>query len=279
MFEDLVKARYNGLSAGQKKVAEYMLQNLEKCSYDTIAKIGRDTNVSETTVIRLSYALGFGSFSEMQRTIRSEILESSNGIGIAEETSPEEHENPYAQIIEHDLKILKQTLAQLEPEQLDLAVELLMQADHVMVAGYRTSYAAASWLSMTLGYLRGGVRLVELNGDVFEHLLTVTDRTVVVAVSFPRYAKETHRFAHAAKKMGAKLVSVTDSKLSPVGCMSDISLVTRSNRDETGFNSMAAAISVLNLLVVGVRRKNQELCGSRLQKLEELYSQYDILFE
>jgi DNA-binding MurR/RpiR family transcriptional regulator len=73
-FENLVKQKFNGLSAGQKKVAEYLIQNLEEAAFSTAFQIGRKVGVSETTVIRLSYALGFNGFSEMQEGFKNNYL-------------------------------------------------------------------------------------------------------------------------------------------------------------------------------------------------------------
>ena len=55
------------------------LQNIFKLiknefSYATLAKLSMDISVSETTVIRFAYSLGFDSFSAMQQKLREEIL-------------------------------------------------------------------------------------------------------------------------------------------------------------------------------------------------------------
>ena len=73
-IEQLIREKISSLSAGQKKVAEYILQHLDSFSYSTLAKLSKEISVSETTIIRLAYSLGFESFSEMQRTVQNDIL-------------------------------------------------------------------------------------------------------------------------------------------------------------------------------------------------------------
>ena len=73
-IEQLIREKVSFLSAGQKKVAEYILQHLDSFSYSTLAKLSKEISVSETTIIRLAYSLGFESFSEMQRTVQNDIL-------------------------------------------------------------------------------------------------------------------------------------------------------------------------------------------------------------
>ena len=73
-FEILVREKITDLSSGQKKVAQYILGHLEESSYLTLTKISREAGVSETTVVRFAYAIGFESFSSMQAALQKEIL-------------------------------------------------------------------------------------------------------------------------------------------------------------------------------------------------------------
>ena len=73
-LDQLIYDKIPTLSAGQRKVAEYILNNKDEFSYATLAKLSKDISVSETTVIRFAYSLGFDSFSAMQQKLREEIL-------------------------------------------------------------------------------------------------------------------------------------------------------------------------------------------------------------
>ncbi|WP_180827391.1 MurR/RpiR family transcriptional regulator [Bacillus sp. UMB0728] len=278
-FEELVKEKYDTLSLGKKKVAEYILQNLEKASYNTINEIQSKANVSETTVIRLAYALGFSGFSDMQKTIQKQIIESSNKYNARTDFDLNiNSSDPYSRMIEKDIQIIKQSLNNLEVDKFEQAVNQISQAENVLVVGYHTAFAAASWFSLTLGLLRNNVRLIEYRNE-YEELLSITKNTVVVAISFPRYRKSTFAFLEKAKDQGAFTISITDTKVSPIGRISDITLLTNTNRDESGYNSISPVLSFLNLLIFGIRNKDNTQMNERLQKLEEFYKKDDAVFE
>src|SRR3954451_14469819 len=76
-FETIIKEKYETLSPGQKKVAKHLIEKLDESAFDTATMIGRKVDVSETTVIRLSYALGFNGFSEMLHYIQQQIVNKS----------------------------------------------------------------------------------------------------------------------------------------------------------------------------------------------------------
>ena len=53
-LDQLIYEKIPSLSAGQRKVAEYILNNKDEFSYATLAKLSKDISVSETTVIRFA---------------------------------------------------------------------------------------------------------------------------------------------------------------------------------------------------------------------------------
>lgn len=281
-FENLLKEKFNGLSTGQKKVAEYLIQQLEEAAFSTAVQISRKAEVSETTVIRLSYALGFSGFSEMQEKIIKQILKHNNSplmvTGSDSHTNIDDELNPFAKIIENDIRNLNQSLHQLNVEDMWKVVDALIHADRILIVGFRMTYAAAYWFSLMLSTLRENVDLCPLTGDVYEKLCNLTEKSVVFVLSFPRYAKEPIHIAECAKKQGLTVLSVTDRTLSPVGRISDIALTTEESVDSEP-NSMSLVISLLGLIISGMNMKDKARIQARQQKLEQLYSNYDVFIE
>ncbi|MFY0545990.1 MurR/RpiR family transcriptional regulator [Brevibacillus sp. H7] len=281
-FENLIKEKYESLSAGQKKVAEFLIDHLEEAAFSTAGQIGRKVDMSETTVIRLSYALGFNGFSEMQEKIQSQIRKNhhlpyaSNSLDSAVNTDDELR--VFSKVVEKDIQIMRETLHQLNVEDLWKVVDALVKADKILVAGYRLSYTAAYWFSFMLGTLRENVELCPPIGDVYEKLCNLTDRSVVFVISFPRYAREAVHIAECAKQQGATLLCVTDRMLSPVGRLSDIALTTEENL-ELGSNSISPVISLLDLIIIGMNLRDKERIQLRQQRLEKMYSSHDVFIE
>ncbi|MFC7394785.1 MurR/RpiR family transcriptional regulator [Scopulibacillus cellulosilyticus] len=281
-FENLVKEKFNSLSAGQKKVAEYLLQNLEEAVFSTAFQIGRKVDVSETTVIRLSYALGLGGFSDMQEKIKRQLLSNNqqppNFNNSANSNDKNDKNAPFSKVIENEINILRSMLQQLNMKDLWKAVDTLINADRILIVGFRASYAAAHWFSYTLSTLREGVSLCPSTDEFHEKFCDLTEQSAVLLISFPRYTKESLHIAKCTKKQGVQLISVTDRMLSPVGRISDITLTTEENA-ESGSNSISSIISLLDLVITGINAKDKARIQSRQKKLEELYSGYEVFIE
>ena len=231
--EQLIREKIGTLSAGQRKVAEYVLKNQDLFSYSTLTKLSKEIAVSETTIIRLAYSLGFESFSSLQQKVREEIL-----------TEPQRRAEGsiakgscYQSVIAKEMLMLENWKNHLDEETLDHFITLLLEADKILVIGARSSYSASLWFGAILERLLGNVYVVkEFYDSRMELISGVTEKTVAVSISFARYTKWTYQYTKVLKKRGAKVLSITDSIISPIVEIADQSMIVDSNMDEMGFN-------------------------------------------
>lgn len=267
MIVDQIIKKIPYMTAGQKKVADYICTHLEDVSYKTVSQIAMEVGVSETTVMRLSYFLDYSGFSEMQRVIREQVLGS-----LSNDKTSSSDQGIYSTLLDKDIQILQQTKKHIDWSKIDEAASLITKADKVFSVGFRTSEASAIWFYTTLSTLRDAVNSVTSSPKDYNVILNATPSSVVVAVSFSRYFKETiFCTEYMKKKQGAKLVVITDSQLSPLALIADIVFLTSPNKEVTGFNSQASAISILNLLLAGVVKVNADI-SKRINAMEDLYA-------
>lgn len=276
-FEELIKSKIADLTQGQKKIAEYLLSNLEESSYATLAKISKAAGVSETTVIRFSYALGYESFSAMQKMLRQEIL----GASYQEKHSEEESSlHFYDTLLNQEIEIIERMKRGINESEIELAVSKLSRSEKVFSVGARSVYPAALWFGLTIGKLREHVHIINAYSNEFLSGLTDVDsNSAVVCVALSRVSKYTYAFAEQAKEKGAFVIAITDTITSPIIAQADITIIAGSNKDETGFNTISSATAILNILAVGIRRDNPKRAIARLKEYERLSKDMNAIFE
>ena len=69
----IIESGMRGFSKGQKRIAEYILQNYDKAAFMTASKLGRLVGVSESTVVRFASELGYDGYPSMQRALQEMI--------------------------------------------------------------------------------------------------------------------------------------------------------------------------------------------------------------
>ncbi|KXH81835.1 MurR/RpiR family transcriptional regulator [Sporosarcina sp. HYO08] len=275
---DLVHEHFNNLSKSQKKVATYVLDHPRNVAMSSAQEIGMEIGVSETTVIRFCYRIGLSGYAELQKTIREQLLFRESSLYTYQQTKLElEKESPfYEQVMEQDCRTITETIKQINERDYEKAIDALSKAETVYILGLRSSHAAATWLSYTLGLVRHDVRLIRIEAeDVIRTLSTMTDKSVLIAISFHRYLKETIRIAELAREQNAYVIAITDSLLSPIHAHSDVLFPIYSPNKST-LDATASLFSFMNAIVAGLSVKEKEQFDQSQRSYQSLKS--DFLF-
>lgn len=272
MFVEKLHQRGPGMPQSQKQVAAYFCSHLERASYQTIAQIAAATGVSETTVVRLAYAMDYSSFSEMQRDIRKELLAGQANL---DEPCPQKDQDPYGYLLRHELDSLQETLRLLDRSSMDKAVDLLCQADRVYLLGRRSSAAACAWFQPNASTIRGNVSTIQDLND----LIDITDNSVALIVAYHPYAKDTLFMARQLKDNGCQLICLTDTFLSPLTELADVVLVTGSAKSEQSIcNAITGPVAVMNVLLIGMARKLPDAMD-RMQRSRSIRERFNAVPE
>ncbi|MBW5470013.1 MurR/RpiR family transcriptional regulator [Brevibacillus formosus] len=272
--QERIRKHYPELTNQQKLAAKYILAEPKTVALQPAKVVGALSGTSETTIIRLSYALAYSGYSELQNEIRSSLLEKvpkADAIHSFRTAAVEMKgkQDLISYNMEQDVAYIRQTLGELQKNHLLQAVSSIMAAKNILVVGFRSSYAPAHWLAFTLNVVRGNAHLYNGPVDDVNYLLTqINQEWLVIALSFPRYTSETILFAKAAKERGAKIIGITDDELSPIGPVAD-QILKVSAPAPTALKGMTAIFSMLNILISGVVQADGEQVQQRLKEYEE----------
>lgn len=281
-IEQLIDGKFRELSPGQRRVAEYLTDSPIEFCMSTVAQIAKKVNLSETTVIRLSYSLGFDSFSQMQRKLQKEFLETSGKENVSHEETAQEDpvDTMLEKIVQRETKIIQEMLKKMDKRAFHQAIDLLMTADFVKIGGFLASHSSASWFYLKMSMMRDNVMLLSREHHPFSSFIMENGReTVVFLVSMPSYATETLQIAQIAKEQGATLIVLTDRRLSPVGRLADICLTTDIEVYSKGMISIASVMTYLNLITAGIEVKYSEEVSQRLKNQMDFFSKQNLVIE
>ena len=68
-----MEEEYKSFSKGQKAIASYIRENYDKAAFMTAGALGRKVGVSESTVVRFAYALGYKGYPKLQKHLQEII--------------------------------------------------------------------------------------------------------------------------------------------------------------------------------------------------------------
>jgi DNA-binding MurR/RpiR family transcriptional regulator len=249
--EDVIsglRRRYDELTNSQKRIAETIVEDPNFVAFATVDKFAARLGVSPSTIVRFAYRLGLAGYPELQEQVRELVLANLRAPG--DEAASKLGDGVFGQSLRHDIELLHRTADRIDEAELQRAVSLLVKAERVRVVGGVTAYSVAYYAAITLERVRSRVAL--LGGPVpTGPLLEMEEGDVLLAFSFPPYARGTLGAIDAAKRRGASIVAVSDSPISPLRNRVDVLLPVAVSGIGTQ-NSLVGAMSVAGALVNGV---------------------------
>lgn len=283
-----IKASYNDLSKSQQRVADFLLTHGIDVAQLSATQIAELVGVNASTVVRTAQTLGYDGFLELRNALQSQLLRRINSAErfrfgsqqlmqemASQENEAEDH-SILAHVVRNEIRNLQNILSQISTRQFEQAVELIDQAKVVYIVGMRISAPLASNLGFLLRYIRGDCVIMEpsINNSLADQLLNLTAEDMLFAISYSRYAEETLRCMDYARRMGAPVITLTDSEESPPAQRADLALVIPFRHWLYG-NSVAP-FALLNALFRALLLRHVDEVQGRLELLDSLYKQFQI---
>lgn len=265
-------------SKGHKLIAHYVLEHFDKSAFMTASKLGQTVGVSESTVVRFAIELGFDGYPGFQKALQDLMRNKLTSFQRIDVTSDQIGEDDILEkVLSLDIDRIRGTLNECSKKDFYQAVDRIVNANSIYVIGTRSSSALASFTAYYLNLIFPYVKLVRSSStsEMFEQILRIDSKDVVIGFSFPRYSKQTLNALKYAHDSGAGVIAFTDSKNSPLVKYADNVLIAQS--DMASFvDSLVAPLSLINALIVAVSMNKKEKLSSNFKKLEDIWEKYDV---
>lgn len=273
-----INANYKSFSKGQKRLAEYVLNNYDKAVFLSAAKLGETVGVSESTVFRFAVSLGYEGYPQFHRALEEVVKNKLNTVQKLELTNDRIHQKDVLKtVLQSDAEKIRTTMESIDPAAFEQAVDTILNAQTIYIIGVRSSAPLASMLAFHLNVVFPRVKLIETNsmGEMFEKIIHIDDKDVMIAISFPRYSLSTLRALEYAKKQNTTIITITDSYKSPLTQFSECNLIANCDLVSV-VDSLVAPMSVINALIVAIFLKRQQTVLTTLSSLEDIWKDYQI---
>lgn len=255
-----IRSRLPSCSRGERRVAEYILQNPSQVIYQSVTEVGVVTETSEATVIRFCQGLGYRGYHEFKVALAQDLVVPTPAQ--FEEVQPDDPLPVMAnKLLTHNVQVLQDTMRVLAVEQVERAVDAVVRARKVEFYGVGASGVTAA--DARYKFMRIGT-LCDAPADPNIQAMSasmLTPQDVVVGISWSGSNKDTLHVLRTAKQAGARVIVVTNFARSPVTEVADVVLLTASRETPMQSGSLASKIAqifVIDLLFTGVVMRNRE---------------------
>lgn len=275
---ELIEERLPMMSKGHKAIANYIIKDYDKAAYMTASKLGEETGVSESTVVRFTTELGFEGYPHFQAALKEELKSKLTSVQRLNYTERfEDDASAIRDIIKADMENIRDTLASIDEDAMSEAVRSILKARKIYIMGLRSSAPLSSFMHFYMTLLFDDVVHIHSNStnEVFEQIMPITSDDVMIGISFPRYSKRTINSMEYAKQKGARVIVITDKDKTPMTEFADVKIFAKSSM-AAFVDSLAAPLSLINALLVTLGMHRREHIVHSFEALEMLWSRYSV---
>lgn len=272
----LLNSCFDDMSKSQKKIARFLLENYDKAAYLTASKLGELAGASESTVVRFATMLGYSGYPMLQRAIQELLRTKLTSVQRAEKAAELEPSEVLISALKSDIDNIRLTIEEADNEIFENVVQAILNARNIYILGLRSAVPLVQFLAYYFNFIFENVKIVTSGvNDIFEQLLHIGPNDVLIAISFPRYAKRTVEALTFSSEKGAKIIAITDSLQSPLSPYANHTLIARS--DMASFaDSLVAPLSLINALVIAVSINKQTSVSKEFSDLEKIWDKYKV---
>lgn len=265
-------------SKGQRRIAAYIEEHYDEAAFMTAAKLGEVVGVSESTVVRFATQIGYEGYPYLQKAMQEMIRDKLSSVQRIEVTTGRIGTGDVVEsVLNQDIDKIKRTIEEVSREDFKKTVQAIINAENIYVFGVRSASYIASFFGYYLDLIFGNVRILDSTSKstTFEKLFRITDKDVMIGISFPRYstmAVDAMNFAH---ERGAEVVAITDSMISPLVTNADEVLLARSDIASV-VDTLVAPLSLINALLVAVVIERKDDIIGTFSELEKVWQEQNV---
>lgn len=243
----------------EKKIAEFITNNPEKIVHGTINQVAINLGLADSTVFRFCKRLGYKGFQDMKIAIASER---SNMNEVHESVKKNDSKKTILEkVFQSNIQTLEDTLKIINEEDIALAVEKLVQSNHIEFFGVGGSNAVA--MDGYHKFIRTGL---PVNYQLDSHLQLMSSTQlkkgdIAILISHTGQTKDILHILETLKEKNVYTIGITGFFKSPLNRGVDLSLSTLS--EETDFRSEALSsrigqLTIMDALYVAVMMQLQD---------------------
>jgi DNA-binding MurR/RpiR family transcriptional regulator len=284
-IDKLITDQFESLSPQLRLAARFAIDNPDEIALSSMRNVAAQAGVRPSTMLRLARQLGFAGYDELRELFRARVKagadstwsvrardlrkssQSSSGHALIDRLLADEHDNLQKTFDAETAKSLRQ------------ACQIIGSSRLVYVLGLRSLFPVAFYFHYVCRMFMGKTVLLTGTGGTFaDDLRRVEKGDAVVAFSYHPYARDSVKAVTFAGKKGAKVIAITDSRVSPIMTPAKVGIVV-SNTTPSLFPTILPAFAVAQALAALLIQESGEETMANLARTESQLAAFGVYFD
>ncbi|UNK24417.1 MurR/RpiR family transcriptional regulator [Yersinia intermedia] len=257
-----IRQLYPTLAQNDRKLADFLLTNPEQARHLSSQKLGQQTGVSQSAVVKFAQKLGYKGFPALKLALSEIVAAPAQAVTLHNQIlSTDSLKIVGEKLLSEKAAALRATLDINSEQRLTQALEMLLSARRIILTGIGASGLVAKDLAYKL--LKIGIMAVS-ETDMHAQLAAVQAldaRDLLLAISFSGERREINLAAEEAQRSGAKVLALTSFSPNSLQQRADHCLYTISEEPairSAAISSSTAQYALTDLLFMAMIQQDLE---------------------
>lgn len=249
-----MQASFPTLSPRIRAAARYLLEHPNEIAVTSMRQIAHAAEVPPNTLVRLAQSLGFEGFEELRHPFREAMRRGGELIPDRARTlqvfsRSGTHGELFRELAQTSISNVETLFSTTSAADLRRAARMIIKARTSYILGMGSCYASMhGFYYVARMALPNFLFVPQQSSTPLDDLQRLDGKDVLFTATYRPYRRETVEAAREAKARGAKLISLTDSRASPIAADADLLLLAPTSTPQF-FPSMLAMIALLESLL------------------------------
>ena len=269
-LKDRIMKNYDEFSAGEKKIAKYIVDNYHDILAMSSGELAKKSGVSDATVVRFAKSLGYKGFLQFRNELKSEFGNIRRpyfiSLSMAEKID-DEAVNDYFNAMSVDARNFMDAL---DLNSIERVAKRILEADTVYLFGVGSDRIVIQYLNNYFPML--GIKTVAILEEglaLREKVINMSEKDYLVMASFPNVQKDEFWVSDYAKSRGAGIFLITDSEITAKCHEIDNYVMTKSSLNAF-YNSNVLPMYFCDILLMKLKELAPDRAAATLKRYEEI---------
>ena len=261
------------LSGSRRRLIREILDNHEQTFFLSSREMAKRYNVDAATIVRTVQALGYERFADFAADLRQHFVNHITPYTVLKAATQQKRSviDQVQHCLERDVESLSVLRSSLDASRLLELAKRIHGASRILVVGVDLAASLAWFLAYGLTPLGFDAEApVGSTGNLQHKIDLLTEKDLVIAISFGRCLRETVEAVQRANGRGVPTFGITDSSTTPIAMhCEDYLLASTSSTSFTG--SYVAPMGMLNTIIVACAHLRPKRALAMLSRTEQEY--------
>ena len=266
----LAQARLN---PRRRQLVRAILDSSDETCFLSSRELAKRYNVDAATIVRTVQALGYERFADFAADLRQHFVEHITPYTVLKAATQENRSvtDQVQHCVERDVESLSVLRSSMAAERSVTLAKRIHSARRILVVGVDLAASLAWFLAYGLTPLGFDAEApVGSTGNLQHRIDLLTEKDLLIAISFGRCLRETVEAVERAHGRGVPTFGITDSDTTPIALHCDDYLVaSTSSPSFTG--SYVAPMALLNTIIVACAHLRPKRALAMLSRTEQEY--------